>query len=104
MKRDVTKFLLIFVIVAFLALLAAVVLPGRRPPSTEPLPNPNGYEAFVKAADRLAGSFADAHVATPEELAILIARNTNSLQTARTGLQQKSRVPLEFSQSDITNH
>jgi hypothetical protein len=66
-------------------------------PPVPPLPNPNGYEDLVKAGTMVSNDFEDYDKLSSAKLRELINKNTEAIQTARTGLQQECRVPLDYS-------
>lgn len=94
----VVSILSILVIGVFFALWNPV------PPPVVPMPVPNGYTLFAQAGtvvDKQSGAFERMNVV---ELHYLVEANTNALQIARSGLAEKSRVPLEFSQQYASRH
>lgn len=77
-------------------------LPTVPPP--KPLPSPNGYNDFVQAAGMLASNSSDYYEMNQEQLQTLVENNSNALQLARAGLEQQSRVPLQFTQAYSKSH
>jgi hypothetical protein len=86
-----------------------LIFNGARPlPPIPPLPNPNGYDDFVKAGEMVLAN----HEAGDEnwnkmklvELRKLVAKNSDALQAARTNLQEDCAVPLQFSRDDGGRH
>ena len=67
------------------------------PPPLPPLPNPNGYDDFVKAGQMVASNTSDFDKLNKQELQMLVNGNSNSLQLVRSGLQMQSRVALDYS-------
>jgi hypothetical protein len=107
MKREHWKLILIFAIVALLATLAALLFPGPpsgSPPASMPLPNPNGYDTFLKAASQLSGDTENALTLDPARLPALVDANSNALALARTGFDQQYCVPLSISQRERMYH
>jgi hypothetical protein len=62
-----------------------------------PLPNPNGYDALVKAGEMAAIETGDFSETKLEDLRAQTAKNYGALQAARIGLQEDCAVPLQFS-------
>lgn|SRR2546422_2378182 len=92
-------------IAAALILLGLVVygtIRLSRPLPPAPLPNPNGYDYFVKAGQTLLGDPGTYSAMTEEELLSLLAKNTEALNLTRQGLARHSRIALDFSTNYIT--
>src|SRR5690349_5182777 len=90
--------LLVVSILAIVILGAFFALWNPQPPPVVQMPVPNGYTAFVQAGtmvQRQTGEFAKMDAAS---LSSLVEANSNALQIARSGLAEKSRVPVEYSQ------
>jgi hypothetical protein len=68
-------------------------------PPVPPLPNPNGYDDLVKAGEMILSDFDkdDYRQFSAEKLKALMIKNAGAFEIARMGLQQKSRVPLDYS-------
>jgi len=94
----VVSIFLILVIGVFFALW------NPQPPPVVQMPVPNGYTAFVQAANLLQKQTGDYAKMDAASLLFLVEANSNALQTARSGLAEKSRVPLEFSQTYMSRH
>jgi hypothetical protein len=73
-------------------------------PLIPPLPNPNGYEDLVKAGKMADNNTGDFYEMKLEELRGLVAKNSDALQAARTGLQEDCAVPLQFSENYMSQH
>jgi hypothetical protein len=73
------------------------------PPAVQ-MPVPNGYTSFVQAGALVQKQTGDFEKMNVVDLASLVEANSNALQTARSGLEQKSRVPLDFSAPYISAH
>jgi hypothetical protein len=73
-------------------------------PPIPPLPNPNGYEDLVKAGAMADDNTGDYYEMKLEELRRLVAKNSDALQAARTGLQEDCAVPLQFSENYMSQH
>lgn len=92
-------FILIFPFALFLCFL--LFWDSALPP-IPPLPNPNGYNDFVKAGEMLASNSWDYPKTNQQELQALVENNSNALQLARSGFKLQSRVPLKFTKMDST--
>jgi hypothetical protein len=73
-------------------------------PPISPLPNPNGYDDFVKAGKMLASDTGNFDEMNQQQLQTLSDENSNALQVARAGLQAQCRVPIQFSETYMINH
>jgi len=77
-------------------------------PPIQPLPNPNGYDALAKDGEMVSGSYETGdenwNKMKLEELRKLVAKNSEALQAARTGLQEDCAVPLQFSENYMSRH
>jgi hypothetical protein len=90
------------VAIVILAALFALLTPPAPPPVA--FPSPNGYESFLQGGmlvQKLSSEFSKIN---PQDLRNLVDANSNALQVVRTGLAEKSRVPLVFSEQYMTNH
>jgi hypothetical protein len=96
MPKRILKYVVLLVVTANLALMAIVLL-GRKTDAIVPLPNPNGYDDFVKAGQMLTGKPEDYKTMTQEELRALVATNAEAFRLVREGLSRKCRVPVEYS-------
>jgi hypothetical protein len=115
MKKKTRNWLLVLCVLAlpfliFTGFLISDVLAPPLPPIPL-LPNPNGYEDFVKAAQMLISIDeikADGGYATTnqEQLQKLVSKNSEALLLARTGLSNECRVTTKFSKNymDDDNH
>jgi hypothetical protein len=86
----------IFVLAALTALFLFV---GRTPPRP-PLPNPNGYDDFLKAAGLVTGDAGNFPTLSNDALRALVLTNSESLRLLRLGLTRKCAVPTD---SAMTN-
>ena len=76
------------------------VLLGGHASAPRPLPNPNGYDDFVRAGQKVAGQ--DTFAATNEsQIRALVASNGEALRLVRVGLGRECRVPIECSTNII---
>jgi hypothetical protein len=99
MTRKTRTLLLALVAVILLAMLAVLFLCLGRTPQP-PLPNPNGYDDFLKAAAPLTGDAVSASMLSHEALRALVSTNAESLRLLRLGLTRGCSVPTD---SAITN-
>src|SRR5438270_12491601 len=79
------------------ALLAITI--GRTPPRT-PLPNPNGYDDFVKAGQAVLGTVWDFPTLDRDSLDALVSTNAEALGLLRLGLTRQCSMPTD---SALTN-
>jgi hypothetical protein len=90
--------------VILLCLLAWALRESSRPMPRSPLPNPNGYDEFVKAARMLTQNEQPLSSLTREQLSGYIAANAEALKLARGALTTKSKVPVEYTPAYMSNH
>ena len=91
----------LFVVLALVTLaLARLILfdAGRMPSSSAPLPNPNGYDDFLKAGAAVTGDLA--RTSDLDELHALVATNSEALRLLSLGLTRRSSLSTV---SAITN-
>ncbi len=91
---------LMFSALAAVGAIAILASFGSAPPHS-PLPSPNGYDDFLKAASLLAGDPGYYETSTPDELRALFSTNAESLRILRLGLSRRCSVPTE---EVITNY
>jgi hypothetical protein len=99
MARKVLIYVVLAVIAVNLAIVA-VVFTGGNAPAARPLPNPNGYDDFVKAGENMTGNVDDYETMSKEELTALVATNAEALKLMRAGLGMPCLVPVEY----LTNY
>jgi len=93
-NRLIMLFILAFpFMVLFGFILSQIVAPL---PPIPPLPNPNGYDDFVKAGNMVVDNVRNYEEMDKQELRVLVATNSMALQLARTGLQRDCRVTLDY--------
>ena len=103
-KRKTTLLIIIsIVVIVIVATLFALWTPPPPAPSVV-FPSPNGYESFMQAGAQVQKQTGDFAKISQEDLRNLVEANSNALQIARVGLAEKSRVPVEFSQTYISAH
>jgi hypothetical protein len=95
-------FILVFPFVLFLGFLVSDF--GRPLPPISPMPNPNGYDDFVKDGEMVSTNSWNYDSANLEQLRETTVANAAALSLARSGLSNECRVPLQFSQAHMENH
>jgi hypothetical protein len=100
MTRKTRTLLFALVAVFLLAMLAVLFLSVGLTPPPQPLPNPNGYDDFLKAAALLADSAVDADTLDHDGLRALVSTNAESLRVLRLGLTRQCALPAD---SAVTN-
>jgi hypothetical protein len=89
------------VVIFVLAVLTLVVFTAGRPPTSPPLPNPNGYDDFLKAAALLTGDVGNASTLDHDGLRALVSTNAESLHLIRQGLSRGCSVPTDSAMTNI---
>jgi len=98
MRHPVAKLLIGFFVVAVLLVVAAVILTFSQPAlPPAPLPQPNGYDDFVKAGEIITGDASGYGTVSEEELRAFVTKNAEALKLARTGLGRECRVTMDLS-------
>ena len=88
---------LLILALAAVLLISGALLWFRNPPQPPALPNPNGYDDLLKAAETLQGDFAGFETLEEAELRTLLEPNADALKLLRTGVNRECRVPLDYS-------
>jgi hypothetical protein len=102
MTRPIAKFFIGFVIgVGFLVVAAMVLALARPMPAPPRLPNPNGYDDFIKAGSLVSGNVGDYPHLNTAALRQLLTTNVEPLSLVRTGLTRACRVPLDYSPANV---
>ena len=91
-----TAFWTVCLLILLCALAYGVAELNRKIP-LPPLPNPNGYDDFVKAQKLVVGNPADFERGSLEELRKHLAENAEALKLVREGLSKQCRIALSFS-------
>jgi hypothetical protein len=73
-------------------------------PPAPALPNPNGYDALVKAEQMLSADTSDYYETNVDQVRKVALADGAALSLARAGLSNQCRVPLQFTVSYISNH
>ncbi len=100
MKRVVATVLSVIVVVFGLSLLLNWVGGHSVPPA--PLPSPNGYDDYLKAADLLVGE--PPKSGNEAQLQAYVDRNREAFNRLRLALTRESQVPVEYTEAYMTNH
>ncbi len=93
MSRTARNVLIVLLGLGGLALVIFLALPPSQSPPLAPLPNPNGYDIFVKAGKLIATEVPDLATLSREELQALVLTNAAALKLARSGLAIDCRIP-----------
>src|SRR5579872_2176864 len=100
MPRRVRALLAVSLIVVVLAVLTLIVFTAGGPSAVTPLPNPNGYDDFLKAAALLTGDVGNASALDHDGLRALVSANPEPLRLLQLGLSRQCSVHTE---SAMTN-
>ncbi len=98
MTRKNRTLLLALVAVFLLAMWALLFLT----PAPGPLPNPNGYDDFLKAAALLTGNGVDASALDHDGLRALVSKNAESLRLLRLGLTRQCALPADSFMTNVS--
>jgi hypothetical protein len=74
------------------------------PPAPPPLPVPNGYDDLVAAGQSASKFQGHVETATVEDLRKFVEENRGALDLVRLGLSRECRVPIEYSEVDLSPH
>jgi hypothetical protein len=98
MLRNPRIMLLALVVVVVLANVWLIAFTLGRPPARPPLPNPNGYDDFLKAAAllTLSGDFDNVPTLGHDDLRTLVSTNAEPLRLLRLGLTRPCSVPTDL--------
>jgi hypothetical protein len=83
-------------------MLAVLFLSVGLTPPPQPLPNPNGYDDFLKAAALLADSAVDADTLDHDGLRALVSTNAESLRVLRLGLTRQCALPADSAMRNVS--
>ncbi len=101
MLRNPRLLVLAFALVAGAVLLALLASSIGRPPAPAPLPNPNGYDDFVRAGEVILGNVGDFPDLDHDSLRQLVSANAEPLRLLRVGLTRQCLTPMDLS---LTNN
>ncbi|HTX21340.1 MAG TPA: hypothetical protein VMD27_05740 [Candidatus Aquilonibacter sp.] len=106
MTKKTGNWLIAFGILAlpFLIFLGFLISDVLAPPPLPPLPNPNGYDDFMKAAKMVPSDVWDCDKMNEQQLRELVSADAAALSLVRAGLTNRCQVPLQFTQAYTTNH
>jgi len=96
------KYFILLVVAGNLALVAYVFL-GALTPKPTPMPNPNGYDDFVKAAQIVSVNNSDYDKMNQRQLSGLISVNKEALGLLHLGLNRESRAPDDYYSNSVNN-
>ena len=102
MPRRIRILLLALVVIVALAMPLLIMFTAGRSPAPPALPNPNGYDDFLKAAALLTGDVANASTLDHDGLRALVSTNSESLRLLRLGLSRSCSVPTDSAMTNIT--
>jgi hypothetical protein len=100
MPRKFRILLLALVVICVLAMLTVFVLSTGPTPPRPPLPNPNGYDDFLKAAALLNGDIGNA--STLNDLRDLVSSNAESLRLLRLGLTRQCALATDAAMTNVS--
>jgi hypothetical protein len=101
-NRLIVLFILTFPFMVLFGFILSQIV-GPLPP-IPPLPNPNGYDDFVKAGQMVSTNSWNYDSTNLDQLRETVAANAEALVLARAGFTNECRVPLQFSQAYSENH
>jgi hypothetical protein len=107
MTKKTRNWLIVLAIIAFPFVLFTIFFFSQLadiPPALPPLPNPNGYDDLVKADSMVTPVETNDNKMSGDDLRKAVAANANALALARGGLSNQCRVPIQYSESYISNH
>jgi len=94
MKTKARTMLLTLVAALGIALITFIAFTYGRNTSSPPLPNPNGYDDFVRAGTLSSGRIGDFKVLNQQELKDLISTNASALALVKSGLKKQCALPI----------
>jgi hypothetical protein len=83
------------VVIFVLTMLTVLFLSRGRATPRPPLPNPNGYDDFLKAVALMTGDVDNAYALDHNGLRALVSTNTETLRMIRLGLSRSCSVPTD---------
>jgi hypothetical protein len=101
MPRRVRALLLTLVVTfVLLALALALFTPGQRP-TRPPLPNPNGYDDFLRAGAAVTDDVGNFSTLDRDGLRELVRTNTEPLRLLRLGMTRQCAMPIDWSATNF---
>ena len=106
MTKKTRNWILALFIVAFPFVLFCgfLILMEEPIPPLAPLPNPNGYGGLVKAGKMMPDVGGEYDKMDQEQLQKAVSANAAAVSLARSSLSNECRVPIQYSESYISNH
>ncbi len=101
MARKTRTLLLALAVIFVLAMLAARFISVGRTPPRPPLPNPNGYDDFLKAAAVLTGDMGNASTLDHDDLRALVSTDSEPLRLLRLGLSRQCALPADSAMTNV---
>lgn len=101
MSRRNRAWLFALVVIFLLAMVTALFLSTGRIPPSPPLPNPNGYDDFLKAAALMTGDVGNTSTLDHDGLRALVATNAESLRLVRLGLSRQCALPADSAMTNV---
>jgi len=101
MPRKIRMLLLAMGVIFLLAVLGFILSTAGRPPASPPLPNPNGYDDFLKAAALVSSDIGNAATNDHNGLQALISTNAETLRLIRLGLSRNCSVHTDLVMTNI---
>src|SRR5258705_1300652 len=103
MSKKLRILLLCGLVVALIALAALIGFFGSGTAPSAPLPNPNGYDDFLKAGALVTGDVSGAPTLGLEELRNLMLTNAEPLRLVRLGLTRACSFPTDSAITDFSS-
>jgi hypothetical protein len=100
--RKLRILLLAAVVIFLLAIVSLVVFMRSGPPVGPPLPNPNGYDDFLKAAALVTGDVRNAWTLDHDGLRALVSTNAEPLRLIRLGLSRECLIPTDSAMTNLS--
>jgi hypothetical protein len=97
------KRIVALVIIANLVIMMVVFLGAPAKPS-KPLPNPNGFDDFMRAGQLVSSTGGLSNNPNPEDLRKLVEQNSDALKWVRKGLTNETRIPEDDSTNYFANY
>jgi hypothetical protein len=101
LSQNRRRVLLAAVVVVTVALIALLVVTTGRLTARPPLPNPNGYDDFVKASEGVPGNVSDFPTLNRDSLDALVSTNAEALRLLRLGLTRQCAMPLDAAVTNV---
>ncbi|HUB87460.1 MAG TPA: hypothetical protein VMB22_06175 [Verrucomicrobiae bacterium] len=105
MTKKTQNWLIALVVLAlpFLVFISFFISDMAAPPPLPPLPNPNGYDDFIKAAKTVRSDVWDYDKMNEAQLQALVSANAAALSAARAGFSNQCAVPIQFTEAYLNN-